>query len=148
MNAVPYASQQFKINDGQQEESLPDLAANLVLETGQVAVVGCRPEQERSLGAFLFTQSDAHGDQRRQKLILVWADRNQLGTLGEKAASRIVPSLVALRRSAGSQEEPRSARQQNGSQPQKNAKPANDVDPLRPVEATAMERNCAGATTA
>ncbi len=49
-------------------------------------MVGCRPEQERSLGTFLFTQSDAHGDQRRQKLILVWADRNQLGTLGEKAA--------------------------------------------------------------
>ena len=58
-DAAPYAPQQFKINDGQQEETLGDLAATLSLEPGQVAVVGCRPEQERSLGAFLFTQSEA-----------------------------------------------------------------------------------------
>ena len=49
--------QQFRINDGQQEEALGDLAANLCLEPGQVVVIGCRPEQERSLGAFLFTAS-------------------------------------------------------------------------------------------
>jgi hypothetical protein len=84
--ATPYAPQQFKISDGQQEETLRDLAATLTLEHGQVAVLGCRPEQEGSLGHFLFTQSQAHGDQRRQKLILVWASRNQLGTMGEKAA--------------------------------------------------------------
>lgn len=83
-NAAPYAPQQFKINDGQQEETLRDLAATLSLEPGQVVVVGCRPEQERSLGTFLFLQPDQHGDQRRQKLILVWAARNQFGSLGEK----------------------------------------------------------------
>jgi len=126
VNAVPYASQQFKINDGQQEESLPDLAANLALETGQVAVVGCRPELERSLGAFLFTRSDAHGDQRRQKLILVWADRNQLGTLGEQAAKtdRPVPG-DASRIRLGNQEKPKvGTTSKNDSQPEKHAEPA------------------------
>jgi hypothetical protein len=93
-HATPYAPQQFTINDGQQEETLRDLAANLVLEPGQVAVIGCRPEQERSLGAFLFTQAEAHGDQKRQKLIMVWATRNQLGVVGEKhtQTDRPVPS--------------------------------------------------------
>ena len=126
VNSLPYASQQFKINDGQQEESLPDLAANLVLETGQVAVIGCRPEQERSLGAFLCTQSDAHGDQRRQKLILVWADRNQLGTLGEQAAKtdRPVPGDSSEIR-LGNQEKPKvSTTSKNDSQPEKHAEPA------------------------
>ena len=125
-NAPPYTSQQFKINDGQPEESLSDLAANLVLETGQVAVVGCRPEQERSLGAFLFTQADARGDQRRQKLILVWADRNQLGTLGEKVAKTDRPVLGdASKPKLGNQEKPTvSTTSKNDSQHQKNAEPA------------------------
>ncbi len=106
-NAAPYAAQQFKISDGQPAESLPDLAASLVLETGQVAVVGCRPEHEGSLGSFLFIQADAHGDQRRQKLVLIWADRNQLGTLGDKVArsDRPVPRDVSKTKT-GNQEQP------------------------------------------
>jgi hypothetical protein len=97
-NASPFSPQELRINDGQQEETLRDLAASLVLEPGQVAVVGCRPEQERSLGAVLFTQAESHGGPRRQKLILVWADRNQLGTLGTKPATtdRPVPSKAEL----------------------------------------------------
>jgi hypothetical protein len=82
----PYAPQQFKISDGQQQEALRDLSATISLEPNQVAIVGCRPEQPRSLGAFLFTRAGSGGDERRQKLILVWATRNQVGTLGEKPA--------------------------------------------------------------
>jgi hypothetical protein len=125
-NAAPYAAQQFKINDGQPEESLPDLAASLVLETGQVAVVGCRPEQERSLGAFLFTQSNGHGDQRRQKLILVWADRNQLGTLGAKAAKtdRPVPGDASKTRLGKQDKFQVSTTGKNDSKPAKNAEQA------------------------
>jgi hypothetical protein len=93
-NASPYSPQELRINDGQQEETLRDLSASLTLEPGQVAVVGCRPEQERSLGSFLFTQSETHGGRRRQKLILIWADRNQLGALGAKPSKtdRPVPT--------------------------------------------------------
>jgi hypothetical protein len=83
---TPYAPQQFRINDGQQEETLRDLAATLVLEPGQVAVVGFHTEQPRSLGSFLFTESEANSDERQQKLILVWASRNRLGSLSEKTA--------------------------------------------------------------
>jgi hypothetical protein len=90
-----FAPQQFKINDGQQEETLKDLAATLSLESGQVVVVGCRPEQERSLGTFLFLQSDHHEDERRQKLILVWAARNQLGSPGEKPTRTDRPEPTA-----------------------------------------------------
>ena len=101
-HATPYAPQQFRINDGQQEEALGDLAATLVLEPGQVAVIGCRPEQERSLGAFLFTPTENHGDQQRQKLVLLWASRNQLGVVGEKQAKtdRPVPTEDARKPAA------------------------------------------------
>lgn len=74
-NAAPLATQELKINDGQQEETLRDLPVNVVLEPGQVVVVGCDPEQKRGLGSFLFTQSVAQSDQREQKLILIWASR-------------------------------------------------------------------------
>lgn len=83
--AAAYAPQQFKITDGQREESLRDLSADIVLEPGQVAVLGCDPERERSLGAFLFTLADAQADQRRQRLVLVWATRNQMGFADDKA---------------------------------------------------------------
>lgn len=106
-HATPYAPQQFRINDGQQEEALGDLAGSLVLEPGQVAVIGCRPEQERSLGAFLFTSAENHGDQKRQKLVLVWASRNQLGVLGEKRAKTDRPVATAdARKPAAAEKKP------------------------------------------
>ena len=125
-NVAPYAPQQFKINDGQQEETLKDLAATLSLEPGQVVVVGCRPEQERSLGSFLFLQSDTHGDQRRQKLILMWASRNQLGSIGEKPTrtDRPVPSAVS-RTDAEKQPKPTAKTDsKSDSRPQSSAVPA------------------------
>jgi hypothetical protein len=125
-HATPYAPQQFRINDGQQEEALGDLAANLVLEPGQVAVIGCRPEKERSLGAFLFTPTESHGDQKRQKLVLIWASRNQVGVVGEKhargdrpvsagdakaqPASAARPAQVATRAGEAGDEKPTGAR--------------------------------------
>jgi hypothetical protein len=124
-NAAPYAAQQFKINDGQPEESLSDLAVSIVLEAGQVAVVGCSTEQERSLGAFLFTQSKAQGDQRRQKLILVWADRNQLGTLGAKAAKTDRPVPGDLSKSKLGKQE----KTQASTTSKSDAQPASDGQP-------------------
>jgi hypothetical protein len=92
-NASAFAPQQFKINDGQQEETLRDLPVNLVVEPGQVVAIGCRPEQKRSLGTFLFTQAVAHSDQRVQKLILIWASRNMEGIIekGSKGNDRPKP---------------------------------------------------------
>jgi hypothetical protein len=89
-NAASLAPQEFRINDGQQEETLRDLPANLILEAGQVAVIGCRSEQKRTLGSFMFTQAEAHSDERHQKLILIWASRNLQGVIdgGPKATDR------------------------------------------------------------
>jgi hypothetical protein len=85
-NASADAPRQFRINDGQQEETFRELPVNLVVEPGQVIAIGCRPEQKRSLGSFLFTQAVAHSDGRIQKLILIWASRNMDGVI-EKVAS-------------------------------------------------------------
>ena len=85
-NASADAPRQFRINDGQQEETLRDLPVNLIIEPGQVVAIGCRSEQQRSLGSFLFTQAVAHSDQRIQKLILIWASRNMEGII-EKVAT-------------------------------------------------------------
>lgn len=85
------APRQFRINDGQQEETLRDLPVNLVVEPGQVVAIGCRSEQKRSLGSFLFTQAVAHSDQRIQKLILIWASRNMEGIIEKVAAANDRP---------------------------------------------------------
>ena len=77
--AAPIGPQEFMINNGQQEETIRELATTLVLEPGQIAVIGSRPEYKRSLGNFMLTQSVAHSDQRVEKLIMIWASRNLEG---------------------------------------------------------------------
>ncbi|MDG3007356.1 hypothetical protein [Paludisphaera mucosa] len=83
---TPYALQEFKIADGQQQDALRDLTTTLVVEPTQAVVLGCLPDQERSLGAFLFTAAGEHPDQRSQRLVLIWAERNQRGVIDEKPA--------------------------------------------------------------
>jgi hypothetical protein len=78
--ASPTGPQEFMINNGQQEETIRELATTLVLKPGQIAVIGCRPEFKRSLGNFMLTESVAHSDQRVEKLIMIWASRNLQGT--------------------------------------------------------------------
>ncbi len=78
-SATPVGPQEFRINNGQLEETFRELAATMILEPGQLAVIGCRPDQKRSLGSFFFTQSVAHSDQRIEKLILIWVSRNLTG---------------------------------------------------------------------
>jgi hypothetical protein len=78
--ASPVGPQEFMINNGQQEETIRELATSLVLAPGQIAVIGVRPEFKRSLGSFLLTESEAHSDQRVEKLIMIWASRNLQGT--------------------------------------------------------------------
>jgi hypothetical protein len=78
-NAAALQPQEFRINNGQQEDTIRELTTTLVLEPGQVAVIGCRPEQKRGLGTFMLTQAVAHSDQRMEKLILIWASRNLRG---------------------------------------------------------------------
>src|SRR5207248_2114848 len=83
----------ISIRDGQQEESLPELAADLVLETGQVVVVGCRPESQRSLGSFLFSEATAESGPSHQRLIMIWASRNLPGVIDEKSKNHDRPKL-------------------------------------------------------
>lgn len=82
--ATPYAPQEFKIADAQRQESFRDLTARLIVEPGQAIAIGCIPDQERSLGAFLFMASADHVDQRAQRAVLIWADRNQLGVIEDR----------------------------------------------------------------
>jgi hypothetical protein len=92
-NPTPLVPQELRIHDGQREEILRDLPATLVLEPGQIAVIGCRPEHQRSLGSFLFAQDQAHSDQRHQKLILIWASRNRQGLIENEAKTSDRPKL-------------------------------------------------------
>ena len=85
--ASPIGPQEFMINNGQQEETIRELATTLVLAPGQIAVIGCRPEFKRSLGNFMLTESVAHSDQRVEKLIMIWASRNLQGTGDNERAS-------------------------------------------------------------
>jgi hypothetical protein len=87
-NAAAIGPQEFQINNGQQEDTIRELATSFTLAPGQLAVIGCRPEQKRGLGTFFFTQPVAHSDQRLQKLILIWAARNLQGLGGDDRSTK------------------------------------------------------------
>lgn len=78
-NGMPYT-----LKDGQQEETLRELAATLILQPGQIAVVGCDPDRKGSLGTFLFTQAEPNSDRLLQKVMLIWATRTNLGEPGSQ----------------------------------------------------------------
>ena len=78
-NGGSMAPQRFMVKDGQEEETLRELAATLTLQPGQVAVLGCRPDKQRSLGTFLFTQPEVNSDRLLQKVLLIWASRTSQG---------------------------------------------------------------------
>jgi hypothetical protein len=105
-NAAGLAPQELTIRDAQKEESIRELAVDLVLEEGQVAVIGWRPEKAQSLGTFLFSQPAAENDERHQRLVLIWASRNLTGVIPEtpKAATSDRPKL--FRRLVGGPAEP------------------------------------------
>ena len=83
---------QFMPKDGQEEESLRELAASLTLQPGQVAVIGCTPGRRGSLGAFLFTRAEASSDRLTQKVLFVRASRSNVGLPGSQPGAR--PGLV------------------------------------------------------
>ncbi len=89
----PHNTMQFLLKDGQEEETLRDLAATLTLQPGQVAAIGCDPDRRGSLGDFLFTRPEANSDRLIQKVVLIWATRNESGEPGSqpKAAPGLLP---------------------------------------------------------
>jgi hypothetical protein len=93
-NAGSYSPQQFILKDGQQEETLRELAASLTLEPGQAAVLGGPSEHDRSLGSFLFTQPEVQSDRLNQKIVLIWAARGTLGA--PRAGPDAPPGLVPV----------------------------------------------------
>jgi hypothetical protein len=77
----PFAVQQFVLKDGQQEDTLRELTAALVVRPSQVVVLGCMPDRPRSLGHFLFTEPEANSDRLLQKVLLIWASEGPLEPL-------------------------------------------------------------------
>jgi hypothetical protein len=90
-SATSLNSMQFTVKDGQQEETLRELAATLTLQPSQTAVIGCDPDRPGSLGTFLFTRAEANSDRLTQKLVLVKASRSNMGVPGSQAT---VPSRL------------------------------------------------------
>ncbi len=133
-NSAGFAPQGLSIRDAQQEEAIPELTIDLMLEPGQVAVIGCRPESQGSLGSFLFSKSPAENDQRHQKLILIWASRNLTGVIGEAPRTSDRPSL--LRRLVGAPPPPPSLPDQTPK-----PAPAPEPGPARPPPPSRAPRN-------
>lgn len=69
------APQEFRITNGQQEETFRELAATVDLKDGQFLVVGTRPERRGSLGDALMQKPEGQSDRVLQTLILIWARR-------------------------------------------------------------------------
>jgi hypothetical protein len=100
--ATGTAPQELTIRDAQQEEEIRELAVDLLLEENHIAVIGCRPDNLRSLGSFLFSQPAAENDERHQRLILIWASRNMQGVIADMPKGEERPRL--LRRLKGAPE--------------------------------------------
>lgn len=81
--AVPNASnllpQELTVKNGQKEETLRDLAATINLKPNQIAVIGGYASRPRSLGSFLFTQTEPNSDRVLQTVFLIWAKQSQTG---------------------------------------------------------------------
>jgi hypothetical protein len=71
-----FAVQQFVMKDGQQEDTLRELAASVSIQPGQLVVIGCDPDRSRSLGQFLLTEMEGNSDRILQKVLLVWAEQS------------------------------------------------------------------------
>lgn len=68
---------QLAMKDGQREETYRELAAELNLHAGQVAVIGGRSDKSGSLGSFLFTANEVKSDRLLQRVLFVWASRSE-----------------------------------------------------------------------
>jgi hypothetical protein len=70
------------IKDAQDETTFRDLTATFTVQPGQAVVLGGDPDRPGSLGAFLFTQPEPKSDRLLQKVVVVWASRNNNGIPG------------------------------------------------------------------
>jgi hypothetical protein len=75
-----FAPHTFISKNGQEEETLSDLAAEITLKPGQVAVIGGQPERTGSLGHYLFSQPEGNGDGVLHKVLFIWASRSSPGS--------------------------------------------------------------------
>jgi hypothetical protein len=72
---------EFQMTAGQKQDTFRELAATVVLQPGQVALIGARADRPGSLGDLLFDKAEDNSDRVRQSLVLIWAKRNQGGEL-------------------------------------------------------------------
>lgn len=110
---APFAQQEFAIKDGQQEDILRELAVSLDVLPGQTVVIGCRPQQARSLGTFLFTQPEENSDRMFQSVLLLQADRNAIGQESTRPADEPaeLPDLAVVRPFPSASKDPRSPKE-------------------------------------
>lgn len=72
-----FAPQQLVMRNGQEEETLRDLAATVTLHAGQVLLLSAQPEMSSSLGNFLFTDHEPNSDRPLRKVLFIWATRSE-----------------------------------------------------------------------
>jgi hypothetical protein len=87
----------LSINDRQEEETFHgELTTSLTLQPDQVVVLGCDPDRRGSLGAFLFTQPEPNSDRLLQRVVIVWASRNNTGIPGSHPKPSEPPRLIPV----------------------------------------------------
>lgn len=98
--AVP---REFQITQGQAEETFRELGATVVVEPGQIAVLGVRPERSGTLGDLIFQKAEANSDRILQSVVLIWADRNERGSGPAAGAGLEVPAALLPAEAVGSE---------------------------------------------
>lgn len=74
--AVP---REFQVIQGQAEETFRELGTTVVVEPGQIAVLGNRPDRDGTLGDLIYQKPEQNSDRIMQSVVLIWAERNEQG---------------------------------------------------------------------
>jgi hypothetical protein len=95
VQGTTFDPKQLTMKDGQTEETYRELAAELNLLPGQVAVVGGQSDKPGSLGNFLFTATEVKSDRLLQRVLFIWASRaeNDAGSPSPDTESALPPGL-------------------------------------------------------
>jgi hypothetical protein len=70
-NLSPYEPDEFVYKNGQDEAVFRELAIHLVVQPGQIAVLGALADRDRSLGDFFFISSEANSDRLMRSVVLI-----------------------------------------------------------------------------
>ncbi|WZO98648.1 hypothetical protein EP7_000228 [Isosphaeraceae bacterium EP7] len=84
-NLSPYEPEEFVFKQGQDESVFRELAIHLVVQPGQIAILGALSDRDRSLGDFFFISNEANSDRLMRSVVLIEGKPSNADAFGHSA---------------------------------------------------------------